>query len=154
MQGDENLFFIKEKMEEIKIALFKADMQSVLQLPNNIISTLKVDDEGYVWFYTSCTGSYASELDKEFYAYLEYYQKGRNTRLRISGKTCIVDSCDEAFISLNGASPDSLLLLKMKIMHAEYLENEFEKHRGLMHRIKTTFTDFLSSHTARQYDFY
>ena len=40
--NNEGLLFLKEKIEEIKIALFKADTDSLLQLPNNVISTLKL----------------------------------------------------------------------------------------------------------------
>ena len=39
----EDMLFLKEKIEEIKVALFKADSDSLLRLPNNIISTLRVD---------------------------------------------------------------------------------------------------------------
>ncbi len=140
--GDTTLSFLKEKIEEIRIALFKAEIASVLRLPNNIINTLKVDDEGYIWFYTSCNGMYANEVDKEFFAYLDYYQKGRDTRLRISGRTCIVEGCgaDAATIDSN-----SLLLLKMKIMQAEYFGADVEKPQNWIGKIKTTFTELLSA---------
>lgn len=150
---DENLFFIKEKIEEIKIALFKAEIDSILKLPNNIISTLKVDDEGSIWFYTSCNGLYAGEVDKEFFAYLEYHQKGRNTRLRISGKATVESSNDGAFTTASNSNTNNLLLLKLKIMHAEYLESDYERHHGWVGRIKTTVSDFLSASHARKYDF-
>ena len=150
---DENLFFIKEKIEEIKIALFKAEINSILQLPNNIISTLKVDDDGYIWFYTSCSGPYADEIDKEFFAYLEYHQKGRDTRLRISGKATVVDNSNKAFSSLTDGSVNGLLLLKLKIMHAEYTATDFEKPHNWMNRIRTSVIDFLSASNARKFDF-
>ncbi len=70
------LTFLRSKIEEIRIALFKAEMDSVLQLPNNIISTLKVDDEGYIWFYTSCNGTYAPQVQKEFFHTLTTIKRG------------------------------------------------------------------------------
>ncbi len=45
---DENLVFLKEKIREIKFALFKSEINSELQLPNNIIQNLKVEDDGTV----------------------------------------------------------------------------------------------------------
>src|SRR4051812_42485230 len=89
----EEFLFLKEKIEEIKAAHFKAEFESVLQLPNNIISTLKVDDEGFIWFYTSCARSCVRCLDNKLYASLYYYQKGNNC-LQISGKA-FVENADE-----------------------------------------------------------
>ncbi len=139
--NDTTLDFLKAKIEDIRIALFKAEMNSVLQLPNNIISTLKVDNDGYIWFYTSCNGNYAPQVDKEFFAYLDYYQKGRDSRLRVSGRACIIEGCGADAATIDSSS---LLLLKMKIMQAEYFGNDVEKQQSWMGRIKTTFTELLS----------
>ncbi len=148
--NDTTLSFLKEKIEDIRIALFKAEIASVLRLPNNIISTLKVDDDGHIWFYTSCNGMYAHEVDKEFFAYLDYYQKGRDSRLRVSGRTCIVEGCgaDAATVESN------LILLKMKIMQAEYYGADAEKQQTWIGKIKTTFTELLSTSTlGKKYRF-
>jgi hypothetical protein len=139
--NDTTLTFLKEKIETIRIALFKAEINSELQLPNNIISTLKVDNDGYVWFYTSCNGSYAPQVDKEFFAYLDYYQKGGDTRLRISGRACIIEGCGSDAEATENAN---LILLKMKIMQAEYFGSDEEKQQTWMNRIKTTFTELLA----------
>ena len=140
--NDTTLSFLKQKIEDIKVALFKAEIASVLRLPNNIINTLKVDDDGHIWFYTSCNGMYAHEIDKEFFAYLDYYQKGRDARLRVSGRTCIVEDNDADATAIENSS---LLLLKMKIMQAEYFGADAEKQQTWINRIKTTFTELLST---------
>src|SRR6266542_6095366 len=101
----DDLLFLKEKIKEINVALFKAESDSVLQLPNNIISTLRVDD-GHVWFFTSCAGPYAQHLDKELYASLYYYQKGNNC-LQISGKA-FVENADEALLNADVAEKNAL----------------------------------------------
>ncbi len=149
--NDTTLLFLREKIEDIRIALFKAEIASELQLPNNIISTLKVDDEGFIWFYTSCNGGYAHEVDKEFFAYLDYYQKGRDARLRVSGRTTIAEGCG------SDASPvenSNLLLLKMKIMQAEYFSAGAERQQNWIGRVKSTFTELLSvSSLVKKYKF-
>ena len=38
---NENLLFLQKKIGEIKIARFSAEIDAGLQLPNNIVSTLK-----------------------------------------------------------------------------------------------------------------
>ena len=149
--GDTTLSFLREKIEEIRIALFKAEMNSVLQLPNNIISTLKVDDEGFIWFYTSCNGMYAQQVDKEFFAYLDYYQKGRDARLRVSGRTTLVEGCGA---DASAVDTSNLLLLKMKIMQAEYFGADAERQQTWVGKIKTTFTELLSTSTlGKKYRF-
>lgn len=149
--SDTTLHFLREKIQDIRIALFKAEMASVLQLPNNIISTLKVDDEGFIWFYTSCNGLYATQVEKEFFAYLDYYQKGRDSRLRVSGRTCIVEGCGSDATSVDSSN---LLLLKMKIMQAEYYGTDAEKQQTWVGKIKTTFTELLStSALSKKYRF-
>ena len=152
MQSDDStLIFLREKIENIRIALFKAETASVLRLPNNIISTLKVDDEGFIWFYTSCNGMYATQVDKEFFAYLDYYQKGRDSRLRVSGRTCIVEGCGADAAAVDESN---LLLLKMKIMQAEYFGSDVEKQQTWMDKIKTTFTELMSTSTlSKKYRF-
>jgi len=120
---DKNLNFLREKIGEIKIAMFKAEIDSVLQLPNNIISTIKTDDDGNIWFFTSCTNDdYAKNINDHFYAYLEYYQKGSECRLRIGGKASIVKS-DNEFI--DSPLKEKVVLVKLNIMQAEYFEKKF-----------------------------
>ena len=149
--GDAGLNFLRSKIEEIRVALFKAEINSVLQLPNNIISTLKVDDEGFIWFYTSCNGKYAPQVDKEFFAYLDYYQKGRDSRLRVGGRACIVEGCGADASSVDSSN---LLLLKMKIMQAEYFGSDAGKQQSWVKKVRTTFTELLSvSATTKKYRF-
>src|SRR5665647_2040618 len=96
---DDNLLFLENKIQQIKMAMFRAEIDSELQLPNNIISTIKTDSDGNIWFFTSCNGEYAKNIDKHFFAYLEYYQKGQDFRLRLSGKASIVEGDSEAATS-------------------------------------------------------
>ena len=139
--NDTTLAFLKGKIEEFRIALFKAEIDSEIRLPNNIISTLKVDEDGYIWFYTSCNSNYATQVDKEFFAYLDYYQKGRDSRLRVSGRACIIEGCGSDADTIENSN---LILLKMKIMQAEYFGNDIQKQQTWMARIKTTFSGLLA----------
>src|SRR6476620_2296717 len=148
--NDTTLAFLKEKIEDIRVALFKAEIDSELRLPNNIISTLKVDEDGYIWFYTSCNGNYALQVEKEFFAYLDYYQKGRDSRLRVSGRACIIEGCGSDAAKIENAS---LILLKMKNMQAEYFENDGEKQQTWIARIKTTFTGLIAGPSLKKYLF-
>jgi hypothetical protein len=129
----QELLFLKEKIEEIKVALFRAELESVLQLPNNIISTLKVDEEGYIWFFTSCSRPFAHYFDKELHTSLDYYQKG-NKCLRITGKAFIENANENVSPSDIQQKNDlsHVVLLKVKILKAEYFETRpFRKFNRL-----------------------
>src|ERR1700753_1893595 len=91
----ENLQFLKQKIHEIRSAKFSADIHSLLQLPNNVITILKADNEGNVWFFTSSNGVYAGNMDKNFYASLDFYNKASDCRLHIDGSAAIVHDANE-----------------------------------------------------------
>jgi len=152
---DDNLQFLQKKIGEIKVAMFKAEMNSVLQLPNNIISTIKTDGDGNVWFFTSCNGKYAQNIDKEFYAYLEYNQKGGAYRLRISGKAVVVPDTTPTYTTAVGTQlSDSIVLVKLKMMHVEYFENKnLVTTSSFKTRVKDFFTDIFFSHNYKEFNF-
>jgi len=153
---DDNLNFLQEKIKDIKIALFKSEINSELQLPNNIIQTLKVEEDGHVWFFTSCNGDYAKNIDRSFYAYLDYYKKGTECRLQISGKAEIVDDENESFLHMSNYSKSTasrLVLVKMKIMQAEYFENKPVPSITWKDKLREAFNQFFFAPTHRVYDF-
>ena len=51
MATNQQLNFLQEKIREIGSAIFFNQSDSVLKLPTSIVSTLKVDDYGFVWFF-------------------------------------------------------------------------------------------------------
>ncbi|CAN5812291.1 hypothetical protein BH11BAC4_BH11BAC4_10180 [soil metagenome] len=153
---DEDLCFLTEKIRDIKIALFKSEINAELRLPNNIIQTLKVENDGTIWFFTSCHGNYAQNIDKSFYAYLDYYKKGRDCRLQLSGKATIVENDDEDLFSISNYSAGTfgrLVLVKMKIMQAEYFENPPVENISWQEKIKTTINHLFFTPSHKVFDF-
>ena len=123
---DEHLVFLQHKIKEIRIALFNSEMNSELQLPNNIVETLSVEDDGTVWFFTTCNGNHARFIDSSFHAHLSYYKKDTGSRLRLSGKAVIVEDDENTIFAESDYSTDlyKTVLVKMKIMQAEFYENK------------------------------
>lgn len=153
---DRNLEFLKEKIEDIKIALFKTELNPDLQLPNNIIQTLKVEDDGTVWFFTSCNGNHVENIDSSFYAYLSYQKKGTGCRLQLSGKACLVKNDDDGLFSMCNYAKGSygkLVLVKMKIMQAEFFENTHFEKISWSEKIKNTLTHLFMPPAHRAYNF-
>lgn len=153
---DKNLDFLKEKINDIKIALFKTELNPTLQLPNNIIKTLKVDDNGTVWFFTSCNGSHVENIDNPFYAYLSYQKKGTGCCLHLSGITCLVKNDNNGLFSMcnyEKGSYGKLVLVKMKIMHAEFSENKIPETNTWTEKLKLTFNHLFFNNAHRIYNF-
>lgn len=153
---DKNLEFLKEKIEDIKIALFKTELDVELHLPNNIIQTLKVENDGTVWFFTSSNGNHVNQIDKPFYAYLSYQKKGSSCRLQLSGKANLVEHEDDGLFSICNYSKGSygkLVLVKMKIMQAEFFENKFSENDSWTEKLKSTFSQLFMPPAQRTYNF-
>lgn len=153
---DQNLVFIKEKIDEIKTALFKTELGAEMLLPNNIIQTLKVEDDGTVWFFTSFNGLYSQLIDETFYAYLNYNRKGSDCRLQLSGKAAIINQEDAGLFSICNYTKGTygrLVLVKMKIMQAAYFENKTETGHSWTKKIKQTITHMFQPTQNRTYHF-
>lgn len=152
----ERFSFITEKIKQIQVALFKSEINSELLLPNNIIKVLKVDDEGYIWFYTSCTGKQAKNINRTFYSYLDFHKKGTDCRLRVNGPATIIEDEDDAFISMSNYSKSvsgSLVLVRMKIMQAEYFEGHLHENLSWKNKIFSTINNLFFDGDHKIYDF-
>lgn len=153
----EDFNFLREKIKEIKVAIFKSEINSELQLPNNIIQVLKVEDDGNIWFFTSCSGEHKNTIDRNFYVYLDFYRKGVDGRLKISGHATIVEDEDERFLAISNYSistANRLVLVKMKIMQAEYIDNRPVPKISWVERMRLAFNHFFFETSNHQvYDF-
>jgi general stress protein 26 len=144
---DKNLRFLQKKIGEIKIAMFKAEIDPLLQLPNNIVSTLKTDDEGNIWFFTAYKGKFKKAIIHSFPACLEFYQKG-GARIYTNGKADIIQD-DTIPNSFNNNS----VLIRFKIMHAKYFKTRSLTYSSVKTRVKDFFTTLFSSPNYREFDF-
>lgn len=154
--NDTPLSFLRNRIREIKVALFKSEINSELSLPNNIIQTISVDDEGFIYFFTSCNNSYAAQINQPFYAYLDYHKKGTDIRLCISGSAQIISEEKDEDVSesvLPGFPGSCVVLVKMKMMQAEYSGHP-EERVSLAQRIKHSFTHlFTQAPSGHHYTF-
>ncbi len=152
--NDTHLKFLREKIEEAKVALFRSEINSELSLPPNVVQVLKTDEDGNLYFFTSCPGKYAMQINNAFYAYLDFHKKGSNTRMQASGKAYILN---DEFDDLNemGASAgnNSVVLVKMKIMRAEYFDKSQERNLSFTQKIKSTITHLFSPSAESYFNF-
>lgn len=153
--NDTHLNFLRNKIKEIRIARFTSEINSELSLPNNVIETIQTDGEGNIYFFTSCNGNYAGQINLPFYAYLDYHKKNTDNRLRISGKAVIVKEDTEVAsseIAGHGIHSRSIVLVKMKIMQAEYTGDPIREDTWAR-KIKSTINHFFFPSHEQHYNF-
>ena len=128
MLSYKHLNFLQQKIEGLKSALFFSMNNSVLKFPTSVVSALKVDEVGQVWFFIRKPNQHIAEFDRQFPARLEFYKKGKQYFLKILGKACIVNDPEEmnGLVDLQEGLKENgiadLVLVKVKIEKADYFE--------------------------------
>ncbi len=127
---NQQLNFLQEKIQQIGSAIFFNQSDSVLKLPTSLVNTIKVDDYGYVWFFVKKPHQNIQEFDNGFPARMDFFRKGVDYFLQVSGKGWVVTDPEEvsAFFELNEDLDSGLMkemvLVKVKMIKAEYFETQ------------------------------
>jgi hypothetical protein len=161
MLNDKNLHFIKEKIQDLGVALFHCHSKSLLKIPNTVIQTLTVDDNGDILFFINRPRQQLSEFDQEFLAGLNYFKKGKDYFLNILGKARIVNDPEELMyitdlsqIELENALTTQVLI-KVKILKVDFYNNEPQRKPYLISKAQTVLYSLLDwgQPGMRSYDF-
>ncbi len=148
---DSDLAFIQNKIMDIGYAMFSTNLNPEFCLFNNVIKTIKTDNDGNIWFFTSCKGEYAKNSIGQFFTRLDYYQKGRDFRLHIIGESSIVETGTD--VDASEVDAVNTVLIKCKITHAEYVEFASTQNVSFKQKASKLINDFFFSQSYRQFDF-
>jgi general stress protein 26 len=149
MLTENQLNFFREKIQELRSALFFNTSNAVLKLPPCIISTLKVDEAGQVWFFVNRPGQYLHEFDKEFPAKLNFFRKGKRFFLNLVGKAFIISDPEELNEIISVSEDDkqkamaNMVLIKFKIINAQYEERPL-RGQSLTQKLRMQLSRLLS----------
>jgi hypothetical protein len=130
METTQQTNFLQEKIQEIGSAICYNLSDAVLKLPTSIITKLKVDDYGYVWFFVQKPNASLQVFDAEFPVRLDFYKKGAGCYVQAEGKAWVVTDPEEAGTigsfaeGVSQQERKSLVLVKVKILRAEYYETK------------------------------
>lgn len=156
MATNQQLSFLQEKIREIGSALFFNLSESVLKLPTSIVSTLKVDDYGFVWFFVQRPPQSLKEFEMEFPVRLDFFKKGSGCFLQVNGKGWVVSDPEElnSFVTLpedaKKLATNEMVLVKVKIMRADYFETKTVQHQSWWQSaVNTVNTWFRHSNNLR-----
>lgn len=121
MTTDMNLQFIRTKINQLRTAVMYSMSNSILRLPNGIISAIKVDDEGQLWFISRGPVAGVKEYEQSFPARLCFYRKGYDFHVEVSGKATVVNN-QYTGVDTEEAGGEKVLLIKMSMLNIEYTE--------------------------------
>lgn len=147
---NQQLNFLQDKIREIGSAIFFNLSDSVLKLPTSIVTTLKVDDFGYVWFFIQKPKQNLGEFETEFPVRLDFFRKGKSCFLQVNGKGWVVTDPEEmnTLTTITEETHQQMaaeaVLVKVKIMKAEYFETKSARHSWWQHAVSSFTTWFRS----------
>ena len=154
MKTINSLSFLQQKIQGIGSALFYSLNSGVLKFPTSIVSTLKVDEAGNIWFFISKPAQQLQEFDWEFPAKMQFYRKGKSYSLQVSGKACVVEDPEEVYslVSLPARVREDacreVVLMKVKINNAEYYDYNDTLPKSNLKKIFAKFYNWLF-HTGK-----
>lgn len=129
---DTNLQFIREKIYRLHTAIMYSMSNELIKIPNNIITVLRVDEDGTIWFQCKAPVQHIAQYEQSFPARLHFFRKGVHYFIEVSGSATIVnrDSVEEE------RRKDQPLLIKMNIFSVEYVEPHSRKKTWLDHAVE------------------
>ena len=126
MLPQSNLLFLREKILHLKNAIFISEHTSLLKIATTIVSIAKVDQLNQLWLFVPRPKQALHEFDREFPVRLEFFRKGLDFFLHVSGKAFIVTDPEEmnglVHEEIREQAGDHLVLIRVKIMKAEYFQ--------------------------------
>lgn len=125
-----DLSFLQHQITDIGTALFFCEDKDVLPYPAYIITALKTDEQGYIWFFISRNWNEVVSYDTPVAASLEFYRKGHPFSVKVAGQASLVGNkaiMQHFMQDVSGKSicveEDAIvgvLLVKVKIENATY----------------------------------
>ena len=118
--------FIKNRIQDLRTALFFNLGSSVLKFSTCIVTALKADEEGNIWFFVPMPKQNLEEFDREFLTRLDFFRKGKLFFLSITGRAALVHDHHETDRVIGAEFMEEarrvLVLVRVNILHADYFE--------------------------------
>ncbi len=133
MLNQSDLRFLREKIQDLKHAIFFSENTSLLRMATTIVTLWKMDELGQMWFFIPRPKQALQEFDREFPVRLEFFKKGRQFFLHVSGKAFIVADPEDinglVHDDIRQQASDQLVLIKVRMLKADYFESTGEMVR-------------------------
>jgi len=148
MNNDKNIEILKSKVEEVRICMFTT-LSVKDEFSSRPMATVKVEEDGSIWFFTNEYSLKSKEISKENQVTLAYSDPSSNTYLYVNGKAELVDDKvrKEAYFSApvkawfpDGVEDPALILIKVTPDVAEYWDSSSSKMVVAFNMLKAIVT--------------
>lgn len=147
MAQDLHLEFIKEKIYRLRTAVMYSMSNSIYKLPNNIVTAIKVDNQGQLWFICQAGIPGAEQLEQTFPCRLRFYKKGVDFHVEVSGKATVVDidypPAKKGKYDKELPKDQKFFLIKMSMTNVEYTEPHTKRKTKLESILESGYRWFL-----------
>lgn len=147
MAQDLHLEFIKEKIYRLRTAVMYSMSNSIYKLPNNIVTAIKVDNQGQIWFICQAGVPGAEQLEQNFPCRLRFYKKGVDFHVEVSGKATVVDidypPAKKGKFDKETPNDQKFFLIKMSMTNVEYTEPHAKRKTKLEALLESGYRWFL-----------
>jgi len=134
MLNQADLRFLLDKIRDLKQAIFLSQNTSVLRMATTIVTLAKVDELGQMWFFVPRPQQALHEFDHEFPVRLEFFKKGKQFFVHVSGKAFIVTDPEEfnsiVHDDIREQAADHLVLIRVRMLKADYFERPLGGQRS------------------------
>lgn len=130
MLADNNLEFIRARIYDIRTALMYNLSDKLIKTPTSLISVLKVDEKGQIWFLMNRPPQQMEKHEQRFPARLQFYRKGKPFYMQVSGQAAMVEEIAALNHLFSGprtvrkVAANNLVVVKLKMNSIEYHEKE------------------------------
>ena len=158
MNTPTQLDFITSKITELGTAVFHSHSNSVLNLNPTVINTLKIDENGYIWYMVNRPAQTITEFEKQFPVALNYYKKGIPFFLNVFGIARIVIDPEELVCTaldneIQNSIKSDKILLSVKISNVNYYEKEADMPKSWFTKFKRAVSEiFLPEEDSYYYN--
>jgi len=154
MMIDYNLQFIEKKLSEIRTAVMHIDGNNVVKLPNDVVSFLKMDESGKLWFAAHKPRCRLRTYEQTFPVHFSFYRKGIPFFVEVSG-TAVIGGIDDVS-SISESLTNGAYLVKVTPHTLEYTDtgknqSSPENWIGLVSRCTKWVTENFWFNSSKQF---
>ena len=143
------IYTIRQKIEGLKTAIMYSTSNDILKLPTHIVHTLKVDDEGYLWFIVPKPRQAITAFEQRFPVALQYFKKGSPDVINVSGSAeivtqqSIIDNIDFMTEERKNELLEQHIFLRVKMLQVELDELEINR-KSFWQNIKQSLLELVA----------
>jgi hypothetical protein len=121
---------LQKKLMELNSALFFAEGEALIKLPNHLVTEMDIKETGEIIFLIPRPAQDINAFEKEFPVRLDFFKKGKPFRLKVQGKGALITDateverrCYDAKQLMRKAGDESFIMIRVTVQYIDYTGN-------------------------------